>query len=124
MENEHNFREYLGSSGRVFLAGKSAKNNEELIGQVEKSETVLHTKKPGSPFVNIKGKEKLEKQDLLEAAVFCAKYSQDWRDNQSDVQVHIFKGEDVYKKKGMKLGTFGVKKFKEVKVKKSDILKL
>ncbi len=121
---EHKFREYISSSGRLFLAGKSAKNNEDLVGQVEKSETVLHTKKPGSPFVNIKGKERVLKKDILEAAIFCAKYSQDWRDNHSDVEVHVFKGSNIHKGKGMKVGTFGVKKFDLVKVKKSDILKL
>ncbi len=116
------FRTYLGSSGNVFLGGRNSKNNEELVAQVGKSETVLHTAKPGSPFVNIK--EKASKQDILEAAIFCAKYSQNWRDNQSDVEVHVFKGSDINKKKSMKEGTFGVKKFKTVKVKKLDILKL
>ena len=122
--NKVEFREYISSSGRLFLAGKSAKNNEDLVKQVEKFETVLHTKKPGSPFVNIKGKERVLKKDIIDAAIFCAKHSQDWRDNQSNVEVHVFKGSNVFKKKGMKVGTFGVKKFDLVKVKKSDLLKL
>lgn len=117
------FREYVGSSGATFLGGRSAKNNEELVKQVGKTELVLHTAKPGSPFVNIKVK-KPTKQDVLEAAIFCAKHSQDYRDNQSDVEVHVFRGADIHKKKGMKVGTFGVKKFKVIKVKKIDILKL
>jgi len=122
--DEQKFREYITSSGRMLLAGKSAKNKEDLVKQVEKFETVLHTKNPGSPFVNIKGKEKVLKKDIIEAAIFCAKYSQDFRDNKSDVDVHVFKGSNVFKKKGMKAGTFGVKKFDLVKVKKSDILRL
>lgn len=113
------FREFTTSNGKQVLAGKSAKNNEELVAQVKNSETVLHTKKPGSPFVNIKGKA--SKKDISEAAVFCAKHSHAWRDNKKDVTVHVFKGADIYKRKGMKLGTFGVKKFKKIRVKKKEI---
>ncbi len=117
------FREWFNSKGTQILAGKSSTNNEELIAQVDKNETVLHTAKPGSPFVNIKTK-KPTKQDIYDAALFCAKYSQDWRDNKSDIRVHVFKGKDIYKKKGMKTGTFGVKKFKIIIVKKEDIKKI
>ena len=104
------------------MGGKSAENNEDLISQVSPKEIVLHTAEPGSPFCNIKGGA--TKADISEAAVFCAKYSQDWRDRKTDVVVHVFRGADVYKNKLlMKTGTFGVKKFDKVKVKKSDILK-
>ena len=116
-----NFRIFFTSSDKKVLAGKSAKNNEELIAQVEPTEIVLHTNKPGSPFVNIK--EKATKKDIKESAVFCAKYSQDWRDNKNDVIVHVFRGADIHKDKKMKTGTFGVKKFETIKVKKEDILK-
>jgi predicted ribosome quality control (RQC) complex YloA/Tae2 family protein len=116
------FRKFETSSGKKVLSGKSAENNEELVAQVEKDEYVFHTAKPGSPFVNIKGK--CNEKDRKEAAIFCAKYSQDWRDNKSDVLVHQFKGKNVHKRKGMKLGTFGVKKIdKIIKVKKEDIEK-
>ena len=117
-----NFRKLVTSSGLEVLGGKSAKNNEELISQVEPNEVVLHTLKPGSPFVNIKGKPTLK--DIKEAAVFCAKFSQDWRDNKTDVTVHKFLGKDISKSKLMKTGTFGVKKFKIIKVKKKDIEEL
>lgn len=113
------FREFETSSEKKVLAGKDAKSNEELIKQVEKDEIVLHTEKPGSPFVNIRGKASLK--DIKEAAVFCASKSQDWRDNKKGVAVHVFKEGDIYKEKKMKLGTFGVKKFKIIKVKKKDI---
>jgi predicted ribosome quality control (RQC) complex YloA/Tae2 family protein len=115
------FREYKSKQGTTFLAGKSSETNELLISQVEKDEDVLHTVRPGSPFVNIKGKTK--KGDLKEAALFCAVYSQDWKKNKKDVAVHVFKGKDIFKEKPMKEGTFGVKKFKEIKVKKSEIEK-
>ena len=112
------------SSGKLALAGKDATGNENLIEQVQPEEIVLHTKAPGSPFVNIKDNgKKVLKKDIKEAAVFCARYSQDWRDNKNDVIVHYFKGKDVYKRKGMKLGTFGVRNFKEIKVTKNAIKK-
>lgn len=117
------FREFFTSTGALVLGGKNSKNNEELISQLEPNEVVLHTAKPGSPFVNIKDK-KPTAQDILDAAIFCAKHSQDWRDNQEDVEVHIFKAKDIYKEKGMKEGTFGVKKFDILKVKKRDIKQL
>ncbi len=116
-----NFRKFITSSGKDVYAGKSAENNEELVAQVEPTEIVLHTVAPGSPFVNIKGEA--EKKDIKEAAVFCAKYSQDWRDNKKDVLVHVFRGADIYKDKMMKTGTFSVKKFESIKVKKEDILR-
>ena len=114
------FREWFTSEGTHVLAGRSAASKEELIGQVDKIETVLNTAKPGSPFVNIKTK-KPTKAEIYDAALFCAKYSQDWRDSKGNVKVHVFKGKDIYKEKRMKLGTFGVKKFKEIVAKKADI---
>jgi len=115
-------REFVTKRETLILAGKSAESNEQLIAQVEPSEEVFHTVAPGSPFVNIKGKPK--KGDLKEAAIICARYSQDWRDNKKNVKVHRFKGKDIYKNKLMKLGTFGVKKKKIIIVKKVDIMRL
>ncbi len=114
------FREMKTSSGKLVLAGKNAKNNEELIKQVEPNEDIFHTSKPGSPFVNIKGRSNVK--DRKEAAVFCAKHSQDWRDNKKDVVVHHFKGKDIHKNKLMKTGTFGIRKKKLIKVKKEWII--
>ena len=117
-----NFRRFTTTSGKLVLAGKSAETNEELIEQIKENEIVLHTKNPGSPFTNIKADEKeLSKKDIKESAIFCAKYSQDWRDNKQDVTVHCFKAKDIYKEKNMKKGTFGVRNFKEIKIKKSEI---
>jgi len=103
----------------MIFGGKSAENNEELIKQVGKDEEVFHTDAIGSPFVNIKGKPK--KGDVKEAAIFCAAYSKDWKKNKKDVIVHRFKGKEIYKTLSMKPGTFGVKKFKRIKVMKKDI---
>lgn len=113
------FRELISKRGTLILAGKSAENNEELIAQIKPDEEVFHTEKRGSPFVNIKGTPK--PGDILEAAIFCARYSHDYRDNKSNVIVHRFKGKDIYKEKNMEKGTVGVKKIKKIKIKKSLI---
>lgn len=116
------FREFKTSSGKLVLAGKNAKNNEELIAQVQPDEDVFHTAKPGSPFVNIKDKNP-SSDDIKETAIFCAAKSQDWRDNSSDVKVHLFKGKDISKRKEMKVGTYEVKNKKNILIKKSEIEK-
>jgi hypothetical protein len=118
------FREFKTSSGKRILAGKNAENNEALISQAKSGEMLLHTAKPGSPFVNLKTK-KPGKKDIYEAGVFCAKYSQAWKKPKrkpSKIEIHVFGGKDIFKKPKMKLGTFGVKKFKKIIIKKKDIL--
>jgi predicted ribosome quality control (RQC) complex YloA/Tae2 family protein len=122
--NLGNFRQALTLSEKTMLAGKNAEQNEQIIKQAGKSEFVLHTKMPGSPFVNIKEKSRdVDKHDIHDAALFCAVYSQAWKKakKKKDVEVHVFLGQDIYKEKGMPLGTFGVKKFKKITVKKSEL---
>lgn len=114
-----NFRRFVTKQGTEVLAGRNDGNNERLVEQSGKDEEVFHTKEAGSPFVNIKGKPK--RGDLKEAAVFCARFSRDWKTNKKDVEVHRFKGKDIYKRKGMKTGTFGVRNFKIMKIKKKEI---
>ena len=123
LQNISKFRSFKTSSGKLVLAGKNAKSNEELISQIEQEEGVLHTAKPGSPFVNIKlsKNETASQDDIKESAIFCAAKSQDWRDNKSDVKVNWFKGKDILKKKGMKIGTFEVKNKKDILIKKKEI---
>ncbi|MBS3086651.1 DUF814 domain-containing protein [Candidatus Pacearchaeota archaeon] len=116
-----NFREFITKSGIRILAGKDEESNEELVKEAGENEEVFHTEAPGSPFVNIKGKPK--KEDIKIAAIFCAKYSRNWKKNKRDVIVHRFKGKDIFKTKEMKIGSFGVKKFSIIKVKKEDIIK-
>lgn len=116
---KNNFRKFETKNGTKIIAGRNDESNEKLVGQAEKDEEVFHTKEPGSPFVNIKGKPK--KGDVKDAAIFCAKFSRDWKKNHKDVEVHRFKGKDIYKEKGMKIGTFGVKKHKIIKIKKKEI---
>lgn len=117
-------REFTLSSGTKIFLGRNAENNEELVKEfIGKENILLHTENPGSPFCVI-SESSPTSAEIKEAAVYCARYSQDWRDNKKDVLVHVFKGKDVYKTKMMKSGTLGVKKFKIIKVKKEDIEKL
>ncbi|GAG46387.1 unnamed protein product [marine sediment metagenome] len=122
MKQYKKYRNFCTKSGRLVVGGKSAEQNEELVKKfIGKENIIMHTAKPGSPFCVIKGRA--NRKDVKEAAVFCARYSHDWRDNKKNVLVHRFKGKHIYKNKKMKLGTFGIKKFKVIKVKKKDILK-
>jgi predicted ribosome quality control (RQC) complex YloA/Tae2 family protein len=121
---KENYRKLVLTSGISVLAGKNAEMNEEIIKQSEKNEYVLHTKAPGSPFCNIKeDMKKVSEEDLYETAVFCAKYSQAWKKAKvkKDIEVHVFIGKDIFKKENMKTGTFGVKKTKNIVVKKQDL---
>lgn len=117
------FREFFLKSGTKIMLGKDAESNEELVKEFKgKQNLILHTVMPGSPFCVIETK-KTDKADIKTAAVYCARYSHDWRDNKEDVKVNVFTGKDVYKIKGMPTGTFGVKKSKTIVVKKEEIQK-
>jgi len=116
-----NFREYVTSSGLRVLGGKSAESNDELVSRAGSKDVMLHTSAPGSPFVNVG--EKPSKNDLKEAAVFCAKYSQAWRGGKKDVIVNKFLRGGMKKESVMKGGTWGVGKSERVKVKAVDVLK-
>ncbi|MCK5449364.1 DUF814 domain-containing protein [Candidatus Pacearchaeota archaeon] len=116
-----NFREYVTSSGLRVFGGKNAENNDALVFTADAKDILLHTSEPGSPFVNVG--ENPSKQDIKEAGVFCAKYSQDWRETKNDVIVNIFKRSDMNKSVMMKAGSWGVKKREKIKVKAVDIFK-
>jgi predicted ribosome quality control (RQC) complex YloA/Tae2 family protein len=120
MERYIKYRQFKTSSGSLIIGGKNAEQNEELVRKfIGKSSVIMHTKAAGSPFCIILGKPK--RGDLKKAAIFTARYSREWKKNKKDVEVHCFKGRDVYKSRGMKTGMFGVKKYKKIKVKKEDI---
>ena len=116
---EVKFRKFCTSSGKDIVCGKSAEQNELVVAQSGSEELVLHTKAPGSPFCNIKGKA--SKEDVKETAIICAAFSKDWKLHKSDVEVHIFKGKNIFKGAGMKEGTFGVKGAKSIMAKKAAI---
>lgn len=115
------FREFVLATGRTVIAGKDAENNDVLVSKAEPKDILIHTAAPGSPFCNVGPSPK--KKELKEAATLTASKSQIWRDSKKDVLMHIFRKADVYKEKRMKAGTWSVKKFKEMRIKKGDILK-
>ena len=117
------YREFILQSGAKIFLGKDAKNNEELVNLYKgKGNLILHTAKPGSPFCVIDRLNSSQKE-IKESAIICASKSQDWRDNKKDVVMNIFAGKDIYKNSGMKTGTFGVKRFKNIKIRKEEIEK-
>lgn len=117
------FREVALKSGKKLFLGKDAKSNDELMKKFRgKSNIILHTESPGSPFCVIDFL-KPTKKDIKAAAAACARYSQVWRDNKSDVKVNVFTGKNISKKKGMRTGTWHVGKFKTIKIKKRKIEK-
>ena len=118
---EIKFRKFCTTSGKDVLCGKNAEQNEFLVEQSEDNESVLHTKAPGSPFCNIKGKA--TQKDIKETALICAAFSKDWKTNKKDVEVHVFKGKNIFKGANMQQGTFGVKNVKSINVKKEEIAK-
>ena len=109
--------------GTTVIAGKDEESNELVVGQAKSQELLIHTAAPGSPFCNIKSDSPTQ-EDIYETAVFCAKYSKDWKQakRKKDILVHVFFARDTKKESGMKKGCFAVSKFKELKVKKQDIL--
>jgi len=116
-----NFREFVTSSGLRALGGKNSENNDELVWGAKPNDVLIHTVAPGSPFVNVG--ENPVKKDIKEAAVFCAKFSQDWRNSKRDVSVNVFKRCDMEKDKRMKSGAWSVKKDEKIRVKATEILK-
>ncbi len=106
------YRWFVTSSRKLVIGGKSAEQNEFLVGELLKSGknyVVLHTKQSGSPFSIIQS-EKVNEKDIDEAAIFTACFSRAWRSKAKKVVVDIFRASELYKNKGMKAGTFGVKK--------------
>lgn len=116
------FREAELSSGRKIFLGRDSASNDELVFAADSKDVLLHTEMPGSPFVNLG--EGPNKDEISEGAVFCAKFSQAWRDGKKDVVVNVFRRCDMKKDKQMKEGSWSVLKQEKVRVKKLDILEL
>lgn len=119
------FREFYLREDNKILLGKDEGSNDTLMKKFEgKENIILHTAAAGSPFgVIVSLKDKAAKKDILLGGAIVASYSQDWRDNKGDVNVHVFTGKDVSKPKNYKPGSWKVKKFKIIKIKKDDIIK-
>lgn len=114
-KNEEDYKKYrwfFTSEGTLVVGGKSDEQNELVLKYFLKPTlTVVHTSAPGSPFMIIQS-ENPSKKDIEEAAIFCACFSKQWKqlkNNREKIAIDIFKGNQLYKMKTMKTGTFGVK---------------
>ena len=112
------YRSFLTSSNLLVIAGKNANQNDEVVRKANKQDIILHTALRGSPFCIIKTKTgKIDSKSIKEAAIFCASFSKAWKQGKKIVEIHIFNKTNTYKTKRMPKGTYGVKKFKRIKVK-------
>ncbi|MFH1249143.1 MAG: NFACT RNA binding domain-containing protein [archaeon] len=104
------FRWFFTSSGLLVIGGKSAEQNEEVVrNRIENNDLVLHTATPGSPFAVIKSEKcKITTQDVKEAAIFCASFSQQWKKGKRTAEIHVFSPNQIKKERGEKEGTFSV----------------
>lgn len=104
------FRWFFTSSGKLVIGGKNAEQNEKIINEMlEDNDVVLHTKARGSPFCVIKvGRKKLKVKDIEEAAIFCAGFSKEWKKKVKEIEVHVFRPEQIVKEKNQAVGTFTV----------------
>ena len=118
-----NFRKFTLSTGKEIFAGKNAEQNDLLVSSSSRNDTLLHTHKPGSPFVNVG--ENPTYQEITEAAVYCALKSQDFRDHKHDVKVNVFLKADCKKGPMAKEGSWHVAKVRDtITIAKIDILRL
>lgn len=116
-KNYMNYRWFFTSEGKLVVGGKSEEQNEVVLRYFLKPDyTVMHTTSPGSPFMIIQT-ESPSKNDLNECAIFCACFSKEWKSENKLINIDVFSGKDIYKLKTMKVGTFGVKNRKQIKVK-------
>ncbi len=110
MEWYEKYRWFFTSSGKMVIGGKSAEQNENVIGKhLEKGDVIMHTALPSSPFAVIKsGGNVISERDVEEAAIFCTCFSQQWKRRKIRAEVHLFNPQQITKEKGSKTGTFSV----------------
>jgi hypothetical protein len=118
-----NFKWFFTSSNILVIGGKSDEQNEFVLKTFLKPNyTVMHTSAPGSPFMIIQS-DKPSKKDLEETAIFTGCFSQQWKKGNQKIDIDVFRGDQIYKIKDMKIGTFGVRgEKKTMKIKPELIL--
>lgn len=117
------FRWFFTSDDILVVGGKNDEQNELALDSFLKPNyIVMHTSAPGSPFMIIQSNNP-SKKDIEETAIFCACFSQQWKLGKNLIEVDMFKGEQIYKKSKMKMGTFGIRGcVKTIKVKPELVL--
>jgi hypothetical protein len=123
MTKDHrSYRWFFTSNKVLVVGGKSDEQNELALKNFLKPQyTIMHTSAPGSPFMIIQS-DKPTKEDIKEAAIFTGCFSKQWKGGNKQIEVDIFKGEQIYKLKTMKMGTFGVKGKKETTKIKPELM--
>lgn len=104
------FRWFVTSDGILVVAGKDAKQNEELITKrVQHGDLVYHADIPGAAFVILKSSEKgITEISMKEAAEFAAAHSKAWSEGLGSVDVFAVKPEQLSKEPGLPKGAFTV----------------
>ena len=102
------FRWFISSDNKVVVGGSDATTNDILVKKyAEKGDLIFHTQLPGSPFVIIKGDGKeIKKEEIEEAAIFCASMSKSWSAKATTADVYYIKPEQVKKEFGLPKGSF------------------
>jgi hypothetical protein len=130
--NYKKHRWFFTKSGKLVYGGKNAEQNDEILRSLKEERILLHTYVPGSPFAVIDAPPaKVNASDLEEAAIWTACFSRAWRAGLRKTQVDTFTTQQIFKKKGMKTGTWGVagnveRKIVQLKlsiVKQQDVLR-
>ena len=100
------FRYYKLDKGFI-VGGKDKDSNEDLLKKhLDNEDLVFHTEMKGSPFFILKDSK--DEGYILQAALLTAYYSHDWKKNNRDVEINYFYGNQIFKRKDMGVGTFGV----------------
>ncbi len=108
-----NYRWFFTSNKVLVVGGKSDEQNELVLKNFLKPQyIIMHTSAPGSPFMIIQS-DKPTKKDLNETAIFTGCFSKQWKNGNKKIDIDIFKGEQIYKTREMKTGTFGIKRDKK-----------
>ncbi|MFA5856168.1 MAG: NFACT RNA binding domain-containing protein [Candidatus Pacearchaeota archaeon] len=117
----NNYRWFFTTEGSLVVGGKSDEQNEVVLKNFLKPNyVVMHTTEPGSPFMIIQS-DKPSKKDMEETAIFCACFSQSWKLGKKAISIDVFTGEQIFKIKSMKKGTFGVKGIKKTILAKPEL---
>jgi hypothetical protein len=111
-ENYQKYRWFFTSSEKLVIGGKNAIQNEELLHLIKKEGKnfrVMHTSSPGSPFsIILEDPKKIKKQDIEEAAIFTACFSQAWKSGKKCADIDIFNLSQLSKPRKAKIGTWQV----------------
>ena len=104
------YRWFISSDGILVIAGRDAKQNEEIIKtQSRPYDIVFHADIHGAPFTVIRNDaRKIPKQTIKEAAEFAASYSRAWKER-TTVDVYYIAPDQVVKTAGLPTGSFMIR---------------